>query len=65
LVLGGALVLAGIALALAWVAGGSRFISLRGLARAPIYLAWKVPMYLGFARRGTPKEWMRTGRGEL
>ena len=64
-ILGGSLVLAGVALALGWFAGGSRFVSLGGLARAPLYLAWKLPMYLGFARRGVPKEWMRTGREEL
>ena len=60
--LGGALVLAGAALALAWIAGGSRFVSLGGLVQVPLYLVWKLPMYLGFARRGAPKEWTRTGR---
>ena len=62
-IMGGALVLAGGALGLAWAAGGSRFVSLRGLVQIPFYLSWKLPMYLGFVRRGTPKEWMRTGRG--
>ena len=54
-----------IALALAWHAGGSRFVTLAGLARVPFYLIWKLPLYLGFARSGTPKEWLRTGRGDL
>jgi cellulose synthase/poly-beta-1,6-N-acetylglucosamine synthase-like glycosyltransferase len=63
--LGASLVLAGFALTLGWSAGGSRFVSLGGLARAPLYLAWKLPLYLGFARRGAPKEWIRTERGEL
>jgi cellulose synthase/poly-beta-1,6-N-acetylglucosamine synthase-like glycosyltransferase len=65
LLLGGSLILAGIAVALAWATGGSRFVSMGGLARVPLYLLWKAPMYLGFVRRGAPKEWTRTGRGEL
>jgi cellulose synthase/poly-beta-1,6-N-acetylglucosamine synthase-like glycosyltransferase len=65
LLLGLSLVFAALALAFAWRAGGSRFVTLGGLARIPLYIAWKVPMYFGFARRGAPKEWMRTGRGEL
>lgn len=50
-------------LSAAWVMGGSRFVSLGALWRAPIYLLWKIPLYLGLARRGAPKEWLRTGRG--
>jgi cellulose synthase/poly-beta-1,6-N-acetylglucosamine synthase-like glycosyltransferase len=64
-VLAGAVALAGVGLALAWINGGSRFVSLGGLARAPLYLLWKLPLYLGLARRGAPKEWVRTGRGDL
>ena len=56
-------VLAGTALSLAWAAGGSRFVSLGDLARAPLYLAWKLPLYLGFVRDGAPKGWHRTDRG--
>ena len=47
-------------LALAWAAGGRRFVSARGLARIPFYILWKLPMYVGFARRGAPKDWIRT-----
>jgi len=63
-ILGGSIAGTGIALVLAWFAGGSRFVSLRGLARAPLYLIWKLPLYLGLVRRGAPKEWVRTHRGE-
>jgi hypothetical protein len=49
-------------LALAWLAGGRRFVTLGALMRAPLYVAWKVPMYAGFARRGAPKDWHRTDR---
>jgi hypothetical protein len=65
LLLAAAIVVAFLALALAWRAGGSRFVTLAGLARVPFYLIWKLPLYLGFARSGTPKEWLRTGRGDL
>lgn len=65
LLLGSALLLAIIALLLAWRAGGSRFVTPGVLARVPLYLLWKVPLYLGVARRGAPKEWVRTRRGEL
>lgn len=56
------ILLAGLGLLATSRSGGSRFVSLRGLAQIPIYLLWKIPLYLGFARRGAPKEWMRTRR---
>lgn len=62
LLLAGALLLSTLALAMAWAAGGSRFVSARGLARIPFYLAWKLPLYVGFIRGGAPKEWQRTRR---
>jgi hypothetical protein len=46
----------------AWLCEGRRFVSLGVLARIPLYVLWKLPMYLGFARRGAPDEWLRTGR---
>lgn len=56
------LLLAAVGLLLAWRAGGSRFIGAGTIVRAPLYLAWKLPMYLGFLRRGVPKSWLRTDR---
>jgi hypothetical protein len=56
------LVLAMFAVFVAWVREGREFISFGVLARLPLYVIWKLPMYLGLARRGTPKEWLRTGR---
>ena len=56
------LTLAMIAVFVAWIREGREFISLGVLARLPLYVIWKLPMYLGLARRGTPKEWLRTGR---
>jgi len=63
LALAAALAFAGIALAIAWAAGGSRYVTLGGLARIPVYLLWKLPLYAGLARKGSPKEWVRTRRG--
>jgi cellulose synthase/poly-beta-1,6-N-acetylglucosamine synthase-like glycosyltransferase len=63
LALAAALVFAGIALTIAWAAGGSRYVTLGGLARIPVYLLWKLPLYAGLARKGSPKEWVRTRRG--
>jgi hypothetical protein len=60
LILAGMLAFAGLALALVWRTGGSRFVSWQGLARVPLYLAWKLPLYLGLASRGAPKQWTRT-----
>ena len=53
---------AGLAVFLAWLREGRRFVSLAVLARVPLYVLWKLPMYLGLARRGAPGEWLRTGR---
>lgn len=50
------------ALAIAWVKEGRRFASGSTLARLPLYVFWKLPLYLGLVRRGAPKEWLRTGR---
>ena len=64
LILAATVLLAGAALALAWLAGGSKFVTIGGLARVPFYLLWKLPLYLGFARGGVPKEWLRTNRSD-
>jgi cellulose synthase/poly-beta-1,6-N-acetylglucosamine synthase-like glycosyltransferase len=55
-------VLAGIAVALAWFREGWRFASAATLLRLPLYVLWKLPMYVGLARGGAPKDWLRTGR---
>jgi hypothetical protein len=54
--------LGGIALVLAWIGEGRRFASAATFLRLPFYVLWKLPMYVGLARRGAPKEWLRTGR---
>jgi hypothetical protein len=63
-VLFGALVIASIAIVLAWRAGGSPFVTVGTLARAPFYILWKIPLYFGLARAGAPNQWLRTAREE-
>ena len=58
----GLLLLALLAVFAAWLREGRAFISLGVLARLPLYVLWKLPMYVGLARGGAPKEWLRTGR---
>ena len=63
-ILAGSLFAAIAGLALAWASGGHRFVSARSLAQAPLYVLWKLPMYIGFLRKGAPDEWRRTQREE-
>jgi cellulose synthase/poly-beta-1,6-N-acetylglucosamine synthase-like glycosyltransferase len=58
----GVLAVAFVAILLAWLREGREFISLGVLVRLPLYVIWKIPMYLALARRGAPSEWLRTGR---
>lgn len=53
---------AAIAIAAAWVMEGRKFASASTLLRLPFYIVWKLPMYAGLARKGAPKEWLRSGR---
>ena len=63
--LAGSILFAILGCALAWACGGSRFVSLGGLIRAPFYIVWKLPLYASVARRGAPKVWTRTERNGL
>ena len=54
--------LALIALLAAWILEGRRFVSLFTLVRLPLYVLWKLPLYVNLFRRGAPKEWIRTER---
>jgi cellulose synthase/poly-beta-1,6-N-acetylglucosamine synthase-like glycosyltransferase len=56
-----ALTAASAAVFAAWRAEGRRILPLRSLLLAPAYVAWKLPLYLGFivARKG---RWTRTRR---
>ncbi len=60
-VLGSALALAVVVTGVAWYREGRSTLTAQALARAPLYVLWKIPLYLGFiAARQT--EWNRTRR---
>lgn len=49
-----------------WVLSGTGLRGLLALARAPLYLAWKLALHLSPGRRRAGGEWVRTARnGEL
>jgi cellulose synthase/poly-beta-1,6-N-acetylglucosamine synthase-like glycosyltransferase len=62
IMLGGSIAFAALGLVLAWTVGGSQFVRLKALVQAPLYIMWKIPLYLGLARHGAPKQWVRTER---
>lgn len=48
-------------LAAAWLRDGRQMVSAATLARIPLYLAWKIPVYLRLVRK-RETEWVRTKR---
>ena len=44
-----------------WLKGGRLYLSAGAALRAPLYILWKIPIYLGFLR-GSSTEWTRTPR---
>ncbi|MEM7137389.1 MAG: glycosyltransferase family 2 protein [Myxococcota bacterium] len=64
LLLAPGLVLGIIALAvgLAWICHGRREVPFRYLLAAPLYLLWKLPLYLSFSVGRREREWRRTDR---
>ena len=48
---------------IAWIHGGRRWLSGTALLTAPLYILWKLPIYLGFVRR-RETEWRRTERAD-
>ncbi|MGB5810771.1 MAG: glycosyltransferase family 2 protein, partial [Polyangiales bacterium] len=52
----------GLGVALAWIRFGRREVPFRYLFVAPLYLLWKVPLYLSFALGLREREWRRTER---
>ena len=44
-----------------WLIEGRHWLSSRAMVRLPLYLIWKLPVYLGFAKGETPG-WTRTAR---
>ncbi|MBB5984663.1 glycosyltransferase family 2 protein [Sphingobium lignivorans] len=56
-----ALALTALLLMLGWARDGRQAVSAATLARIPLYLAWKIPVYLRLARGGETR-WVRTKR---
>lgn len=52
----------GLSVVAAWFVEGQKFLNATALLQAPMYVAWKIPMYLKLARRGKPAVWNRTER---
>ena len=53
----------GSAVTLSWIAFGRQTITLRHLILIPVYLGWKIPLYVGLLLKGKQKSWERTARG--
>lgn len=47
---------------LGWWAHGREMIHARELLNIPLYIAWKLPLYISFFGRGRQKGWVRTER---
>lgn len=50
-----------LAIGVAWAREGRPFIAAATLLRIPLYMLWKIPLYLGLAR-GKSADWLRPGR---
>ena len=58
---GGAGIALFIAISLAWLRFGRQELPIRSLLLSPIYILWKIPLYLGFLIR-PQSQWIRTDR---
>jgi cellulose synthase/poly-beta-1,6-N-acetylglucosamine synthase-like glycosyltransferase len=52
------------AVLLGWFAHGRSLVRARDLGAIPLYILWKIPLYLSFFTRGRHSRWERTERGE-
>lgn len=51
-----------IAVLAAWWLEGRPFLRFTALLKLPLYVVWKIPMYLKVAAKGAPAQWQRTRR---
>ena len=61
-VLAGQTVAAATAVGAAWFSVGRDILPPRMLLGVPVYVLWKLPVYLKFARSGKETHWVRTER---
>lgn len=61
--LAAAILLAATAILLNWAIEGRRWLSARAMLQLPLYMVWKLPVYLGFLR-GKTVGWVRTERAD-
>jgi hypothetical protein len=59
---GGELCAIGVGVLLAWFAYGRDLVRARDLLSIPLYVLWKLPLYVGFFGRGRQRGWQRTER---
>lgn len=59
----GELSLVAVAVTGAWFSEGRRVLPVRDAAAMPLYVFWKIALYVGLLRGGTDKNWVRTERG--
>jgi cellulose synthase/poly-beta-1,6-N-acetylglucosamine synthase-like glycosyltransferase len=57
------LILTSFFVAATWSRFGRQTVSLKHLLLVPVYLIWKIPLYVDLALRGKTKKWERTARG--
>ena len=50
------------AVGLSWAGFGRQTMPLRQFLFVPLYLLWKIPLYVGLALKGKQKSWERTAR---
>lgn len=53
-----------VGIVLAWWKEGRALVGLSDLLRIPAYILWKIPLYLGLMREGSPRAWARATRTE-
>lgn len=57
------LTIAGGSVFLAWALGGKSWLSFRALLHLPLYVFWKIPIFMGIVKGRTP-QWNRTERDD-
>ena len=62
LLVAGALAAVGVAVLGSWIKFARKLVPLRFIVTIPLYIAWKIPLYLSLLVKGKQKTWERTRR---